>query len=371
MSSMDIAQDERAGYALRSLYHAYGYAPYKMSKFEEYELYVRNKDFLVSDHIITFTDATGRLLALKPDVTLSIVKNSRQDGAPVQKVYYNEKVYRTAPGSHEFREITQVGLECMGDVDTYALCEVLTLAARSLAALSDDCVLEISHLDIVARVLDGMDVDGATRARLLDCIAEKNAHDIQAICQDGGVDGARAAMLRRLVGTYGTAEQVLPVLRELSEQDRALCEPLDELCRVLSALKANGAACALRVDFSLINDMSYYNGVVFRGYVKGVPTRILSGGQYDGLMQKMGKSARAVGFAVYLDLLEQLRTPAPEYDADTVVLYGEKTDPSDVCRAVEQRAKAGERVIAMRALPPAFRYRTLVELDAKGDQAHE
>jgi ATP phosphoribosyltransferase regulatory subunit len=360
MRSVDLAQDERAVYALRSLYQSYGYAPYKMSKFEEYELYVRNKDFLVSDHIITFTDATGRLLALKPDVTLSIVKNSRLDRAPLQKVYYNEKVYRTAPASHEFREITQVGLECIGQVDAYALCEVLMLAVRSLSELADDYVLEVSHLDIVSRLLDGMNVSGETRARLLDCIADKNTHDIDAICREADVDSDRADMLRRLIGTYGTPDQVLSVLYELAERDRALCAPVDELCRVLSVLGEQGRTKGVRIDFSLINDMNYYNGLVFRGYIKGVPTRILSGGQYDGLMQKMGKDARAVGFAVYLDLLEHLRERSPEYDADTVVLYDEMTDPSDVCRAVEQCVQADEQVIALRSLPASLRCRRIV-----------
>ncbi len=368
MRSVDLEQDERAVYALRSLYHAYGYAPYKMSKFEEYELYVRNKDFLVSDHIITFTDTSGRLLALKPDVTLSIVKNSRLDGMPLQKVYYNEKVYRTAPGSHEFREITQVGLECIGQVDTYALCEVLTLAARSLSELSEDYVLEVSHLDIVARVLDGMGVDGETRARLLSCIADKNTHDIDAICRQVGVEADRAAMLRQLLVTYGTPEQVIPVLRAMAEQDERLSAPIDELCCVLSVMEDMGVTRGVRIDFSLVNDMNYYNGIVFRGYLQGVPTRILSGGQYDGLMQKMGKDARAVGFAVYLDLLEHLRTPAPEYDADTVVLYDGTTDPSDVCRAVEQCVQAGEQAIALRSLPATLRCRRTVCLGKEAER---
>ena len=74
-----LKSDERALLTLRSLYKAYGYLPFKMSKFEEYDLYVRNKDFLVSDSIITFTDTAGKLLALKPDVTLSIIKNGTDE----------------------------------------------------------------------------------------------------------------------------------------------------------------------------------------------------------------------------------------------------------------------------------------------------
>lgn len=48
-----LKSDEKAMLGLRSLYRKYGYCQYKMSKFEEYDLYVRNKDFLVSDSIIT------------------------------------------------------------------------------------------------------------------------------------------------------------------------------------------------------------------------------------------------------------------------------------------------------------------------------
>ena len=73
---------ERIGFLLRSLYAGYGYNRYRMGKFEEYDLYSRNKDFLFSEGVITFTDTNGRLMALKPDVTLSIVKN-RKDTPPV------------------------------------------------------------------------------------------------------------------------------------------------------------------------------------------------------------------------------------------------------------------------------------------------
>ena len=74
-----LKTEEKVVFELREIYGKFGYLPYKMNKFEEYDLYVRNKDFLVSDNIITFTDADGKLMALKPDVTLSIVKKGDDD----------------------------------------------------------------------------------------------------------------------------------------------------------------------------------------------------------------------------------------------------------------------------------------------------
>ena len=123
---------ERIGFRLRGLYSGYGYSRYRMGKFEEYDLYSRNKDFLFSDSVITFTDTNGRLMALKPDVTLSIVKNGRDNPGQIRKVYYHENVYRVVSAEDGFREQTQVGVECMGDVDGACVAEVLKLAAESL-----------------------------------------------------------------------------------------------------------------------------------------------------------------------------------------------------------------------------------------------
>ena len=76
LSEKVLRAEERAVYKMRELYGSYGYLQYKVSKFEEYDLYAKNKSFLVSDKLLTFTDTNGKLMALKPDVTLSIIKNT-------------------------------------------------------------------------------------------------------------------------------------------------------------------------------------------------------------------------------------------------------------------------------------------------------
>ena len=94
-----LSNEEKISFALRSLYHKKGYTPYRMGKFEDYELYMKNKDFLPSSELISFTDTNGRLKALKPDVTLSIVRSARPGKGAVQKLYYDENVYRVSESS--------------------------------------------------------------------------------------------------------------------------------------------------------------------------------------------------------------------------------------------------------------------------------
>ena len=96
---------ERASFALRALYEAAGCRKYHMGRFEEYSLYQANRSFLSSEQVITFTDLDGRLLALKPDVTLSIAKTAQPAPGETLRYYYHENVYRPSAESHTFKEI--------------------------------------------------------------------------------------------------------------------------------------------------------------------------------------------------------------------------------------------------------------------------
>ncbi|MBQ6374906.1 MAG: ATP phosphoribosyltransferase regulatory subunit [Clostridia bacterium] len=351
-----LKREERVLFQLRSLYQSYGYRPYKMSKFEEYDLYVRNKDFLVSDGIITFTDTDGRLMALKPDVTLSIIKNTRDTDNLLHKVHYSENVYRISGSTRQFKEIMQTGLECIGDVDLYSLCEVIRLAKASLDIIDPSNVLEISHMGVVSALVDALALDPDVERTVLQCVGEKNADGIRKLCPGKQIDGILC-----LIDAHGAPGAVLSELRPFCQHGLAKVA-LDELERVSGILASLGAQ-DVQIDFSIVNDMSYYNGIVFRGYIRGIPTGVLSGGQYDRLMQRMGRRSRAVGFAIYMDLLERLGSEARPYDVDTVILYGDDADVTRLSKAADCLAAECGSVAVQRAVDEKLRFRRLVHLE--------
>ena len=327
---------EQLATALGKLYCPCGYQMYTMSKFEEYDLYLRNRDFLLSDRVLTFTDTDGRLMALKPDVTLSIIKNTEASTQGIEKVFYRENVYR--PGNRGFREIMQIGLECMGEIDSYCIFEVLQLAIKSLKVISDRCVLDISHMGLLSRMLEQCGFADETKQRVLKAISSKNLHELREICQEAGVC---VDALEQLVGISGSPSVALPQLQTLFPD----APELTHFKQLLDALEAVGTDC-VNVDFSVVNNMSYYNGIVFRGFVEGVPTGVLSGGQYDGLMEKMKRRGKAIGFALYPDLLERLFVPNGTKAVDAVLLYPANTDISAVAGAMEKLTGQGLKVSA-------------------------
>ena len=349
--------------SLRHLYEQYGFVHYKMNKFEEYDLYVSNKDFLSGDNIITFTDTNGRLLALKPDVTLSIVKNYRDTVGTVQKVYYNENIYRPSKSTKTYKELMQMGLECMGDLNLYHISEVLLLAAKSLEALSDRYILDLSHMGVIRGFLEELNLQPRHEERFLSLLREKNCHGIQTLFDSLKIDDELREKAIALASAYGNMDSVLKTLESISlneTMDRAI----DELSTVCGVLEEQGFD-NVHLDFSIEGDMGYYNGFLFRGYIEGIPTGVLSGGQYDELMEKMGKASGAIGFAINLSLLEDYDTNADSYDTDILLLYDSSASPAALIDAIQELVEQGNTVQAQQGITEKLRYRRLLEFDGE------
>ena len=319
-SLANLQPKERASFALRALYEAAGCRKYHMGRFEEYGLYQENRSFLSSEQVITFTDLDGRLLALKPDVTLSIAKTAQPAPGETLRYYYHENVYRPSAESHTFKEISQMGLEMLGAVGEAQVQQAVCLAARSLDALGADWVLEVSHMGYLFGLFDALGVPDAARAKLLEKLREKNAHELRAAAGAAGLADAAADILCSVLSLCGSYADTLAKAAALCRNDamRAAVAELEALAVPLE--KAGGV---IRLDMTLAGEMEYYNGLVFQGYLKALPRPLLKGGRYDLLMQKFTPGAGAIGFAVYLDELDRLSAPLPpvqKNSADRVML---------------------------------------------------
>ena len=367
LSESVLKNDEQAIYQLRSIYRQYGYSLYKVSKFEEYDLYAHNKSFLVSQNILSFTDTNGKLMALKPDVTLSIVKNISDDSKETHKLCYNETVYRTSAGSDGFREIIQTGIECIGTVDVYAESEIVLLALKSLDAISANNILDISHMGVLDGLLNEFDIVGSSREELIHLVESKNVHSIKSYCKKSGIPVELCQRLCALTELYLPIHKALPALKEIvyGEKSVAAYEKLKALCDFLSS---DNVCERLYLDFSIVNDFNYYDGICFKGFIEGIPESVLSGGRYDPLLAKLGKHQSAIGFAVYLDRLERMSANEAPYDIDTVILYDGTTPISLIKETQTSLLNCGEQVMTVTEIPTSIRYKKLINLTNGGSE---
>ncbi len=336
---------EKATLKLRAIYESRGYSHYKMSKFEEYDLYAGNKDFLMSGNVITFTDLDGRLLALKPDVTMSIIKNSTCEKGGFEKVYYSENVYRVGK-SGLFKEIMQTGLECLGEIDMVNVCEVISLAAESLAAFSQDYVLDISHMGILTGIVDETGLKTDIKRELIGYIGQKSVHGIREIAKAYDIPEKSVKKLMLLCELGGDYKVSLEKLALICDSDQTI-KALDELKMLYNVVGSD----KIQLDFSVVQDMSYYNGIVFQGFIKGIPENILSGGQYDKLVKRMGKKAGAIGFGIETDLLERLPNSDTKANNDVALIYDVNCDAKLLSECAKSLREKGKKVLLLKKLP--------------------
>lgn len=302
--------DEKYVLSLRGLYESFGFERWRVGKFEEYSLYMDNKSFLGQRNIITVTSPSGRLLALKPDITLSIVKGAVAAGGDTVKAYYSENVYAPDPDSDTIKEIPQVGVEYLcptasGADFAPAVAETCLLAARSLELLGHPWVLCLSHMGFIKAVLGEAGLEGADRATAAHLIAEKKPHGLLELMEGMGRRraGERLAAIARLSGDPEKVTADASALVYSAEAEDSLAELRALAGQVSAAALAGGT---VQVDFSIINDVDYYGGAVFKGFVSGLPRAVVTGGRYDRMAEKLGGGGGAVGFAVLIGELERL-----------------------------------------------------------------
>jgi ATP phosphoribosyltransferase regulatory subunit len=350
---------------LHRLYRLYGCRPFRVSKFEKYEVYAACKDFLVSDRILTFSDTDGELLALKPDVTLSILRAVSYRPGFRERLFYHENVYRPGPPDGRFREMPQSGVECIGDLDNLDVYEMLRLADECLRLLPCETALSFSHLGIVRSLLQRLSADENDRAEMLQLLSVRSLHGLGELFRRRGFDETVLGVLRALLDLDCSLGELPDRLRGLGGDlfDASVLQELDEL-----AALADGDECRARFDVSVLNDTHYYNGLVFRGYARGAADKILSGGRYDRLVRRMGRSGGAVGFAVYLGLLPSMETSdRNSLDADVLVLYDDGTPLTEVRRRCDELRGEGKRVSTQRCPDDGLRVLETLDLRRGGE----
>ena len=346
---------EEISFALEELFARHGYRKYCMTRFEEYSFYIENKNFLNSDRFITFNDVDGKLMALKPDISLSIAKNL---SGGRDRVYYNESVFRADTGG--FKELRQTGLELIGEVGPAETIEVLLLALLSLGQMGRRYVLNISHMGYITGVIEELGLSAADRLAALSFVKAKSRHGLIDFLKSRGVDEDKICSDE--INTLFKSGDIESMLGGIPAHNEALKAAVAELERVCGAFRGTEFADRIRIDFTFVSDTEYYNGLLFSGFIDGAADAVLTGGRYDHLLKKLGKKAEnALGFAVGYKELGRLFGGAPEGEY-TLLLCDEKTDTQKALSLLLELEKRGERVICAASVPSDRKIKKIIKV---------
>ena len=327
---------------IRKMYDSYGYKKISLPSFEEYDLYNENKDF-IDRNVLTVMSPNGKLLALRPDITLSVAKKvSKDQSLKYSKIYYQENTYNLTKYVG-YEEDEQLGIELIGKESTFLDFEIINLAVKSLDIINKKSMIVLSHAGFISSIFENFDLEHETKEQILDCINRKNSHDIQKILKrNEHISENVKKLIYKIPELSGNLENIEKELLkyEINVNTKKI---LSELKQLNSLLMKFYKKSKIIFDFSVVKNLNYYNGIILQGYIEGFPNVILTGGRYDKLFEKFGVDTGAVGFAILTDGLKGYYRDTDKKDFEILIAY-DNSDFEKLVEIVNDFQKKGLRV---------------------------
>ncbi|ACV39130.1 ATP phosphoribosyltransferase regulatory subunit [Leptotrichia buccalis] len=327
---------------IRKMYDSYGYKKISLPSFEEYDLYNENKDF-IDRNVLTVMSPNGKLLALRPDITLSVAKKvSKDQSLKYSKIYYQENTYNLTKYVG-YEEDEQLGIELIGKESTFLDFEIINLAVKSLDIINKKSMIVLSHAGFISSIFENFDLEYEVKEQIFDCINRKNSHDIEKILENNkNVSENVKKLIYKIPELSGNLENIEKELLkyEINENTKKILFELKQLNNLL--LKFHKKSKII-FDFSIVKNLNYYNGIILQGYIEDFPNVILTGGRYDKLFEKFGVDTGAVGFAILTDGLKGYYKDENKNDFEVLIVY-DNSDFEKLVEIINDFQKKGLRV---------------------------
>ncbi|GAA6489576.1 ATP phosphoribosyltransferase regulatory subunit [Gordonibacter urolithinfaciens] len=313
----EAQQRERITRAVQERFAARGYLPIETPTLEVMD--VMRAGGRLAGSPFRFFDARGDLLAMRPDVTLQVARMTatRLAGQPGPfRFRYLQRVFREAEAEMQAkaRELTQMGIECIGEEGPEADAEVVGLLAEALdVAGARGYTLALATVGVLRALLEASGAPAWWKEQVLDAYHASSFVELDRLTAPAGAGpapdaepGARASV----PPVFAAAIRALPRIRggrAAIDEVRALVAPLgcedglDAFARTYDLLEEAGLGERILVDFSVMSSFDYYTGLVFEAYAPGLGTPLGSGGRYDNMIAAYGESRPAAGFAFFLE----------------------------------------------------------------------
>lgn len=338
--------------SLKRRFSTYGYRQIRTSAFEYYDMYTDITGTINKDEMIKVIDTTGKVLVLRPDVTIPLTRltaSGRQSILDRQRLFYVLDVFRQSGREDNKKESTQAGIEYFGDNTPEADAEVIMLAIHTLKDLGfRNFKLEIGHAGFFKELIGQAALDAQDLKMLQTLIQSKNMVEIEPFLDRLDIEEDLKLAIQSIPLLYGEPEAVIAQSNKIIRNSR-MGEILQNLIDVFEILKDYGAENHIAFNLGLINNMNYYTGVIFQGFVDRVGTPVLMGGRYDNLGEQFSRQMDAIGFAFEVDVLleavKQQGLNRPVSEMPDIIIYYEKSRQRKALTAAYQLRCDGYRVL--------------------------
>lgn len=331
----------------------YGFRDIQTPTFEYYEIFKKERGTVAPQKMYRFFDREGNTLVLRPDMTPSIArcvsKYFKEEILPIRLCYRGNTFINSNEYQGKLKENTQFGAELIQDGSVEADAEILALTIDCLknAGLSDFQV-EVGQVEFFHALVEEASFEEGEVFALREMIENKNALGMEELLKEKQLSVSLREILLCLPELFGSIERVSAV-KAMTKNEKAL-RALLRLEELYDLMKAYGLAKYISFDLGMLGTYGYYTGIIFQAYTYGTGDRIVSGGRYDSLLSQFGKSAPAVGMALFVDelmnALIRQKKDVPVLPSNYLILY-EPKEKKQAIAALKQLRTEGKKVEAM------------------------
>jgi histidyl-tRNA synthetase len=278
---------------MRETARRWGYREVCTPEFEDLELFTMRSGEGIVEEMYAFEDKGGRKLALRPEITASVIRmyvnEAKVAPKPLRWCYFADCFRYERPQKGRYRQFWQFGVELIGADTAQADAEVITLAADMLNATGATYDLNVGHLSFMRNLL--RDLGYPDQRRMMAFLDKKD------------FDGLKTTLESMNRSDLGTSLISLSECRDLTEafEIAGTIPEKERIQRTVECLDAAGVDYSL--NFGIARGLDYYTGIVFEGFAQnlGAENQILGGGAYRLAHLFGGDDVASCGFAIGFD----------------------------------------------------------------------
>lgn len=311
---------------LEKTFESFGYDEVITPTVEYYKTFSIDDECMNEEKVYKFFDSNGRILALRPDMTLPIARvvstKMKEVKTPI-RLRYTSNIFRV---NRKFggkkNEYTDLGVELIGVPELDGDIEALTMALEGFKKLNiSNFKLEIGNIKFFNEIFDKSKIKEDEKEKLAELIEEKSLIELEKFLDSLEIEESKKNFLKRLPWLFGN-EDILNNDIEFKD-DKDVMSAILYLKKINKILKELGYEDNITFDLGMVPGVNYYTGIIFKGYIEGARAPVLSGGRYDNLIESFGRDLPAVGFSIDVDLiLENINFNNEEKIKEYIIYYG-------------------------------------------------
>ena len=321
---------------MRTTFQVFGYREIQTPMFETLELFTAKSGDTILEEIYSFTDKSGRKLALRPELTAPVIRfyvdKMQMSPKPLKLFYFGSCFRYDRPQRGRYREFRQAGCELIGTNTPEAYAELIALAYFLLKNIGlKNIRLNIGDLDVLSSMLHTLGIPKDKQKQLTPLIDKSQFKDLTSMLHTMGIKKKKIDEFVDILQTTDTQK-----ILEFLNKNTSSKAKIEELEKILDLLRNSFDIKNYHVNMSIVRGLDYYKGLVFEidAPVLGAEKQLCGGGAYELIPLFGGKNIPTAGFAIGFDRTilaleaEKFVFPKPKTDIFIVPINNDMMDIS-------------------------------------------